>query len=398
VSNSDRIKAWDEPKYLSQYKNRGHPSLSWNYGTTSFSDTGSMFGRTNPGPPYRSGGNWLLSKVDYDIRGFFANKYYGTILPANLIFSGKVFGRVTNFNPIANPGSASDADMVSYGTTAIARTEPTNPNVSLAVGLAELKREGMPALIGHESWKKRTLEAKKASKNGSGEYLNYQFGWAPLVSDVKGFADSVIRSDELIEQYRAGSDKPIHRRYDTPMATTLNSKTGQAVPVPSVFNQFGTGAATSTLSTRQWFEGQFRYHVPVGSNQLDKLKEHASYARKLYGIELTPEVLWNLAPWSWANDWFMNTGDIMHNVSALGRDGLVLQYGFTMSSAILVERHLTNFTYNGGFGQSSYVRTSTYKKRLTASPFGFGLSDGDLSNRQKAIIVALGVQTGGSKI
>jgi len=305
---------------------------------------------------------------------------------------------VTGFTPVSWPGDASDASLFSYGTTAIARVEPSRQVASVATAIGELRSEGIPALPSHSFWKDKTREAKQASQNGSGEYLNYQFGWAPLISDVQSFATAVIKHDKLIRQYAKGSDIPIHRRYASPEELSQNSQTGQAIPIPSTFAQFGTGAAVSSLTKNRWFEGSFRYHVPIGESQAARLQRYRIEARKLLGLELTPETLWNLQPWSWALDWFGDTGDVIHNVSAMGKDAVAMQYGFCMESRVLRERHLCSFTYEGGMGVSSFEKIQTSKKRVVASPYGFGLTDGDLSTRQKAIIAALGIQAGGSVI
>jgi hypothetical protein len=120
-------------------------------------------------------------------------------------------------------------------------------------------------------------------------------------------------------------------------------------------------------------------------------------ARKLLGISLTPDVLWNLAPWSWATDWFGNTGDVISNWTAWAIDNQVLLYGYMMEHIV----HTYTYTFVGktGFYQSdarpvSVTLRSESKIRIQASPYGFGLSFDDLSLRQKAIVAALGLTRG----
>jgi hypothetical protein len=115
--------------------------------------------------------------------------------------------------------------------------------------------------------------------------------------------------------------------------------------------------------------------------------QHYADAKKLLGIRLTPDTLWQLAPWSWAGDWVANTGDIITNVSNLGVDGLVMQYGYMMSHSSYEES--TSFEYQGSNGFYRYVQET--KKRVPASPYGFGLVFDGLSNHQKAIAAALGI-------
>jgi hypothetical protein len=121
----------------------------------------------------------------------------------------------------------------------------------------------------------------------------------------------------------------------------------------------------------------------------------AALADKLFGISLTPEVLWNLAPWSWAVDWFSNTGDVISNLSDWASDGLVLQYGYMMEHTVSSYTYSMSPTgiYRGVPAPPVSFVTET-KIRRRASPFGFGINLSALSARQNAILVALGLSRG----
>jgi len=137
--------------------------------------------------------------------------------------------------------------------------------------------------------------------------------------------------------------------------------------------------------------GAFTYHLPddTGSGLLG----HAESAIKLLGLDLDPEVLWNLAPWSWATDWYANTGDVIHNISSWSADGLVMKYGYIMEHSVV--RDTYRFMGPTSFKSPVYPQPVTLvtevKLRRRASPFGFGVSGGALSTRQKAIVAALGI-------
>lgn len=285
------------------------------------------------------------------------------------------------------------SDLKGQGTKAIAESLPTNSSADLGQFIGEL-REGAPKALGSGLLKEKTRFLK-----GSGsEYLNVEFGWKPLVNDLKKFAHAVKHSDKIIESYRANSNKKIRRRYRFPTKTETFTDSGGGVILPTAWSMFGSGTVTQTYSTESWFSGAFKYHIPVGSDAVDKLKAHVSEADKLLGIRLTPETVWNLAPWTWAADWFGNTGDILHNISGLGSDGLLMQYGYMMASATSDTNSSFQFTfdYGGGGGVRTTVGGSTNRLRkiavrIVASPYGFDLSWDGLSNRQKAIAAAVGV-------
>jgi hypothetical protein len=142
-----------------------------------------------------------------------------------------------------------------------------------------------------------------------------------------------------------------------------------------------------TEESRSWFSGAFKYHVPIGVSQGELLDEHYARAKKLLGVRLTPDTLWELAPWSWAADWFANTGDIVTNISNLGTDAMVMQYGYMMSS--YKQEKTTSFRYGNLSGYQRFI--TERKKRIPASPYGFASTFDGLSTRQKAVCAALGI-------
>jgi len=120
----------------------------------------------------------------------------------------------------------------------------------------------------------------------------------------------------------------------------------------------------------------------------------ADNARLLLGIDLTPETLWNLAPWSWLADWFGNVGDVMTNMSLFSRDKLVMPYGYIMAeTSVTTTNLLYDLQWYDPVGPKSVRDVAGFvrKQRSPASPFGFGLSDMILDSRQTSILAALGI-------
>jgi len=308
--------------------------------------------------------------------------------------SGTVYGQIATSYPTAwstTPArKLQNSELDSFGTTAIARSAPTNPAFDLATALGELAMDGLPTAAGLDTLRSRSLHARQAGK----EYLNVQFGWLPLISDVRKFAKTVKHSAEILDRYRKGSDQKIRVRYDGD--ANLNTKGGSYdnfVMIPS--NSFGSGTIYEREFRRQWFSGAFRYHIPTSDEQLGKFREWLSMSDHLLGWKVTPETLWNIAPWTWATDWFANTGDIITNISNLGRDGLVLQYGYSMHTHSVESTLNVKFVSSSGSGSQiancQRLDKLVYKQRREATPYGFGINLGALSTRQIAIIAALGL-------
>jgi len=274
-----------------------------------------------------------------------------------------------------------NVQLAAMGTSAIAATEPTQSAFDLATLLGELRAEGIPNVPGASA-----MEATNLAKKAGGEYLNVEFGWLPLVRGIRDFASTVNNSDRILRDYQEGSGKVIQRSYDFPEDRDSKAAACSFSMYPSV--GFFTGGGCSSNSFRKtWFECEYIYHIPTGTTINDKFRRYGSLARKLLGVELSPEILWNLSPWSWAADWVANTGDVMHNISAMGHDGLVLRHGYIMSHAGRTT------VYSGAFKGQGQVRTHVVetKTRRAATPYGFGVSYDGLNPTQKAVLIALGL-------
>jgi hypothetical protein len=312
--------------------------------------------------------------------------FNGTVQPG--FIAGYTMGSLT-----ADATLASGTTMNSFGASAVANALPTNPNFSLATALGELRSDGIPDLPGN-SLKERVSVARGAGH----EYLNVEFGWLPLVRDVRSFASSVKNSHELISQYVKNADRKIRRRTGGPSDSFSGSLAGSGALSPSAGNFACTCYVRELAETKYWFSGAFRYHVPLGDSTWERLSRYEQYSNYLLGTRITPEVLWNIAPWSWAVDWFTNTGDVIHNISTLGFDGLVMQYGYAMrhSSLRSEQTYITTGAGNRIPPGWEFHRTDVreYKQRVAANPYGFGITDLSLSSRQLGILAALGLTQG----
>lgn len=335
--------------------------------------------------PPRPGGPWLSQKQE-DIRSIadvnvtgLRRRYTGQVVLHGM-------GSTPSGPALNMPRERSNGELNAFGTTAIAQSEPTASEWSVAQALAELRRDGLPAVFG-ASYKNEI----KARRGLGSEYLNYDFGWKPLISDFKSFMKAVEDADSIMSQYRRDSGKPVRRRV-TPAPTqevsVSEAMTFTPQPNPGSTVGFAQGFRTVNTTDAIWFSGAFVYHLPDG-NAGNKLSEYALMARRLHGVEITPEVIWNVSPWTWAMDWFGNFGDVMHNVSALGRDGLVMKHGYVMHTRSRVERWEASIIKTGH--HLSRIQRHVVKLRKAATPYGFDVSWDGLSAKQLATIAALGL-------
>jgi hypothetical protein len=307
--------------------------------------------------------------------------------------------------------SPTPPDMDAEGATAIAQVAPINPTANLGTTLAETFREGIPSLPGIQTWRDRTNYLKSLGS----EYLNYQFGWAPLVSEVHSVVGAARHHRDIMQNYDKGEGTNVHRRFDFDSVVHHDSEpigsrylTGNNVP-----SQFFSSGAECTLHVEervnQWFVGCFTYGGPSKADNFKRALSFGKEADQVYGLSLTPSLLWELAPWSWAVDWFTNTGDVITNVTNFATAGLVMRYGYMMRETIrklyvtwddcLVQQARWNSVSKvkedisevrqGGGGAIGYE--SVEKSRSPANPFGFGIGWEDLSPTQLAITAAIGI-------
>lgn len=273
------------------------------------------------------------------------------------------------------------------GTLAISQVIPNKPHANVAAFLGEL-REGLPTLPGRSY---RNDPGHSLSNTG-GEYLNLQFGIIPTASDITEICNAIKNSREIFEQFLRDAGKKVRRGFQFPVETST-------VLYPNVRVDTGCGVTgynlmrgdvSDEIVTKRWFSGAFRYDVPNGNSALDTLKRYEAQANNLLGLRLTPELIWQLAPWSWMIDWFSNVGNLVTNVTLLGSDGMEMQYGYMMEER-MVRRTVTS-SFNGKPLKTEISFSS--KRRIRATPYGFGVDFSSLSDYQMSILVALGLSQG----
>jgi len=329
------------------------------------------------------------------------------------VYSGPVFCTLVTVPDMwANyKGKVEDRDVSeldSDGATAISLCAPTNPTANLGVTLAETYREGIPSLPGIQSWEHRARDLRDVGS----EYLNVQFGWAPLVSEVHNVVNAARHHRDIMKNYAHNEGRNIHRRFDFSTETEREEvEISSGDPIAGVLSKEWLHADSTppvrtvslTRERKRWFEGCFTYGGPGITDNFTRHLGFGEEADAVYGLSLTPDVLWNVAPWSWAVDWFTNAGDVIHNVSNFATAGLVLRYGYMMEESI--ETYSMNWA-NGRFltfgnkpgftrrifaGSGSRGFRTVSKTRAPANPFGFGVGWEGLSPTQLAITAAIGI-------
>ncbi|DAD52003.1 maturation protein, partial [ssRNA phage Zoerhiza.2_12] len=300
-----------------------------------------------------------------------------------------------------------DITLSRYGATAVARCSPTNPVANLTTFLGETLKDGLPSIPGIKGWERRAQILASAGE----EFLNVVFGWDPLISDIKSTAKAIAHAKAVMKQFERDAGKVVRRSYyfDTESSSTTSQFASNVGPyyghlpdmsqcnLSYLFDETGNVFKTSKVVKKRWFSGAFTYHIPGGVSN-SAMDRSVLELKRVFGLNLTPETLWNLTPWSWALDWVTNAGDVLANLSAQAQFGQVLRYGYVMEHIKCTDTYYFSSTAPSSFGDRSSVATLSLitetKKRVGANPFGFGLTWDGLSATQKAIAAAIGLTIG----
>ncbi len=365
-----------------------------------------------------SGGAFRMRRIEQAVQPASAEgrAWIGTPGPTtpNYYFLGTLVpnGATTAVYAKANLSSpVSDGGMNAQGTKGWARFKPTASRGGLDQAIGEIHQ--VPSLYTVKRLREAMLNMRhnqgwgRALSKATGEnYLNYVFGWVPLISDLIDLVDNSYKLEARMRQLLKDNDKPVRRRgtIDSSGGVTsvnVTSAPGGGLTYPSLASPlYGIPEVeyrTQTSTLKYWFAGRFRYHIvdprPYNDGKILSIKPREAYQlqRILLGGEFTPETLYNITPWTWLLDWVVPMGDIVNNFVNDQVDGLVADYAYTMAHThVLDERRVTGRLTNGSSYQTTSVKTTEVKQRNGASPYGFGLSFSSFSVKQMAILAALG--------
>lgn len=303
-----------------------------------------------------------------------------------------------------------ESGLDAFAQLAYNRTAPSSVIFDAAQFLGEL-REGLPKLI--PSLLKSNI--RTAARNYGKDYLNAEFGWKPIISDVQNAAKALASATVQLSQ----NGQRVHRKYSIPefsendlvtfsgLAGIYSGHKGVLSPAAlkaAGMNNVTTGGYNLPVETyhrkdrtvHRWFEGEFSSFFPLGFDPTD----YFSRLKVLTSTNITPSVLWELAPWSWLIDWQLRIGDTIAANEKAANDLLVMHYGYAMETAVYKTRLLYHSTATPrqeadfvGYPKRAFLEaTTTYKQRLRANPYGFKVqSSGDLTVEKLAILAALGL-------
>lgn len=328
---------------------------------------------------------------------------------------------LSNTAPSVSNQIISNAVKNSVGSGVIASANPWKPKANLAVSILELMSGDIPSVTKNLRRHIYNLQSLKAS--GAKDWLNIQFGWVPLLNDIRATVEVFFKLHMLLfgsdatDVYRrsrggdlgtwARATESVYSRTMTfgsafSQATTsspyLANKVG-GVPQLAPGNLPASGSWSRSTRIEADFRFSAKYHRGADPNRREF--DFIRRATELLGLEVTPAVLWELTPWTWLLDWGTNLGSIASNLSMLDWSNVLLDYAYltfvvkttsSVSVKLASSAIAANTTVNGTYFAQGFETIE--KIREQASPYGFGVSWDGLNPFQLSILAALGMSRG----
>lgn len=140
------------------------------------------------------------------------------------------------------------------------------------------------------AYRRSNKSGEQYTKTIADSWLEYSFGWAPLVSDIK----------DAVGAFRAASERPCRETF------RVESKVDGSVT---------GGASTSGYSTLNWQTIWSTKHssscrIAGAINNSCSLSTNFAAEYGIFPAEIVPAA-WELVPWSFLVDYFVNIGDVL---------------------------------------------------------------------------------------
>jgi hypothetical protein len=257
----------------------------------------------------------------------------------------------------------------------------------------------------HDIWKELGGSATEfGPKKAADHFLNHQFGWLPFLNDMLQGYDVYQNTSRYVHQLRRHNNEWVKRGGTLSTDSTLSDVVvtrdlaGGVLPsLPTAFYSDDAIASGERVESQYytgsfdkvWFEGRFRYYIP--SLGLEDNNYHKIINRvQLYGLRLSPTLLWKITPWTWLADWYSNAGDVISNAED-NYFGLASLYACTMRNKGIHVVNNSTIYLKGGPVQCTWSQEIETKSRWGGEPFGLGFDWDHWDPMQIAILASLGI-------
>lgn len=414
------------PEWLDPFAtgDTGHPYSKQEY-LKVYSNLQSGPRSTTPCSPLRSGSRGAILCALYPTSSGLGNYLTQGISPIN---------RSTP------PWAITDSHLEDLGQDFVLDYDPIRVKTDLLQDVGDILREGLPGFLVKTLLKPSIFGRPEIIKRVAGEYLTYLFGVKPIISDIRAILKAANDIDLLINEWIRNNKRQVRRRRQFPVKVTNSydlfkeGSVSGTVSFDSYLPLSHPWSPSNTPSPLQPYKNEgavsnysgIGYRVSKMSVLKEKLRFSAAYEYNLERLLPGPDsailhtysnsdlkelirlhylgitssggsanLIWELTPWSWVIDWFVNIGKMFDYERQVQSVGLHVDYAYVtyvgekwfkirselFASSTLTESNLC-FRHDMEFKQ-------LYVRRLKATPFGFKVHWNGLSAQQLVILGAL---------
>jgi hypothetical protein len=138
-------------------------------------------------------------------------------------------------------------------------------------------------------------------KNVSSAHLNHQFGWKPLISDLKVMGGDLWNWRERLKDYKSRMGQP----HTSHFYKNLGSLSGAFVLGSKYLSHYSYEIKDIHFNATM----KYIYTVPKINSEYVDVRAVLDSA----GLKFTPAVVWEAIPFSFAADWFLGIGPYLES-------------------------------------------------------------------------------------
>jgi hypothetical protein len=405
--------------------------------------------RSMENPLIRDRGDMICHERDYQVVDQRQN--VGPICPW---FSGGVtqyeFVPAVNCSIYSRPSSLTESAIRAKGGTLLRRSRPTYPHSNMGQWFGELRDLGRmvdpdlarqflpsgPYRLGDTVYPrgKGQIQYRKVKGRSNkhplirtqqeiaANYVGAQFGWIPFFGDVIKAAEAIANSDKILNQFLRDSGKLVRRSGREVISQNTETKTHTFAGNPygnpllySSYNQYIAGVGVTVNGSAGMFNSNAKLEVQTTVSEETEVRTSALFeyfaydpegalprilsaqqkAQQLLGNSvLSASTLWELVPWSWMSDWFVDIGSLLSYQESVQTDSLVARRGSVVyEQTITILNHMKMRQGSGGPVVGTWIQSHTdrHQKRFPGTPYDMGVSWSGFSTQQWFILGALGI-------
>lgn len=152
--------------------------------------------------------------------------------------------------------------------------------------------------------RREAVSLKRARKVLADSWLEYSFGWRPLMSDI---ADGITAYERLFE--------------DLGFVRRTFSATGE-VNGEEVLSEYPTAAGQVLLKAKRLYKTTVQVRYKCGTSRTAEGRRSTEGIANMLGVgwrDFAPTI-WELVPWSFLVDYFVNVGEIINAATTITSD------------------------------------------------------------------------------